>query len=1225
MKKQSIVLLSLTIGLAQAGDKKKVDYHQQVRSDLPVAHWSFDGDQPELGSVEGKVTLGEKGPGAKDSKMFRGENRAAKFELEKGGSFLRLRDVGPGSQFDFDNGDPITVEAWVKPDKGGGAMVILGKGRTGNPGVSASNQNYAVRLVGSGKGYRLGFLFRSRKGKDQPEGWHRWTSTANFLPDGRWHHVAVSYIFGQPKSILGFVDGEATGGKWDMDGETTRPPVVDDDELWLGSAQKGAQSASYQGLIDEVALYRRVFTEQQIATRYSVEPYRPTVDRSTLKPGKVKVEIVENLSKGNSWPRSFPKPSTVYQDDAFAFFQIPHKYDQKGFRQDWGTPLLFRATAELVLQKGDNKILLRTRGAGRLWMDGKKIAETPFPKTGGGAHNEVMEMPAAVADNLRRMAMGDRQQLVTVEGDGQPHLFVLEMIAGAGGRRPTMGETTVSVSHGGGNFVLLAPELRMELGVNGWKQFRRERADVYSELDSKNRRAAKANDRDYWKRRHDWARQVVAKKNTPEPGNQVGKFPVNNGVDRLLAVNWTRAIEGAKKKAAEGAVDYAKEVKPLLADKCFRCHAKKTKGGLRLDDRATALKGGDSEYPAFVPGKPDKSFLLELVDPEIAGDDIMPPKGDPLSKPQRDLLAKWIAQGADYSTGDVHIELSGLTDDLEFLRRASLDTIGLIPSEKEVAAFLEDPESERRAKAIERLLADPRWADHWVSYWQDVLAENPNILKGKLNNTGAFRFWIHEALQDNLPMDRFVTELVMMEGSVMEGGTAGFGLATQNDSPMAAKAHVLGTAFMGVEMKCARCHDAPYHETKQVQLFQMAAMLNRGTLTVPVTSTVPATTFAGRKPLIVSAMKPGEKVEPQWTFAGIAKEKNLPDWVLRDPADSRERLAALLTSAENGRFAEVIVNRVWKRLMGRGFVEPVDDWEATPPVHPELLTWLADEFVSSGYDLKALARLILNSHAYQRKPRPMKPGVAPNFAAPVPRRMGAEQVVDSLLVAAGKPMDTEELTFDADGTQQARIMISLGYPRRAWEFTSLSNERDRPSLALPKAQAVVDVLKSFGWTGARQGPHSVRELEPNVRQPAILANGMLGKKVTTLSDNSGMTALATRGGMSVDEVVEAAFLRVLTRKPSPEERELYVELLSPGFEQRIIPEKERKAPVVRKPLARVSWSNHLSAEANKIMLEMEERAKEGDLPTVVLEPEWRKRMEDMLWAMVNSPEFLYLP
>ncbi len=311
--------------------------------------------------------------------------------------------------------------------------------------------------------------------------------------------------------------------------------------------------------------------------------------------------------------------------------------------------------------------------------------------------------------------------------------------------------------------------------------------------------------------------------------------------------------------------------------------------------------------------------------------------------------------------------------------------------------------------------------------------------------------------------------------------------------------------------------------------------------------------------------------------------------------------------------------------MGAGFVNTVSDWEASAPIYPELLNWLSDEFASSGYDTKALAKNILNSHAYQRKSRPLKSGELANFTAPVQRRMEAEQVVDSLLVAAGKLMDTEELTFDADGTQQASVMISLGYPRRAWEFASLSNERDRPSLALPGAQAVVDVLKNFGWTGARQGPLSDRDQEPNVRQPAILANGTFGKRATTISENSGFTSLATRDGGTAEEIVESVFLRILTRKPSPEESKLYAQLLEERFDQRIVPEKEQTAALKRKPLGFVSWSNHLSADANSIMLEIEKRVKEGDPPTVKLRQEWRERMEDMVWATMNSPEFIYLP
>ena len=1216
----------LTLNPARAEDEKPVrSYQDQIRSELPVAHWSFEKDQPLLGTPRGRVTFDEVGPDKKDSKLFLKPNRAAKFAFAKSGSYIQLQDVGPGSQFDFDNGDPITMEAWVKPEGTGGALVILCKGRTGNSGFDGSNQNYAFRLVGSGKTYSLGFLFRSRREANKPSGWHRWTSTASFAPDGKWHHVALTYVFGKPESILGFIDGDDTKGTWDMDGATTRPPVVDDDDIWVGSAQKGAESASYQGLLDEVALYRKVFTGEQIAMRYSVEPYFPKIDLTTLKQDQVKVEIVENLSKGKKWPRFFSKPSLVFYDDAFALAQMPVKYNEKGVRDDWRTPVLIRSSARIALKPGDNRILLRTRGAGRLWMDGKKIAETDFGYAGGGAHNNVSAIPQEVTKHLRRLAMGDREQMVTVKGDGKPHLFVLEMIAGSGNRRATLGETSVSMANGDDMFFLMSPQRQVELVDESWLPFWRERQDFIRGINASNRRLASAKDRDYWDRRHAMAREVIAKKKAIRPGGDVGNYPVNNEIDRFLAADWVRAAQRAEKKAKTGALDYVHDVKPILADQCFRCHGKKIKGGLRLDDRAAAMKGGDSESPAIVPGKPNESYLLEMIDPQLAEDDVMPPKGDPLSKEQREILKRWIVEGADYSAGSLDIQLTELTGDLEFLRRVSLDTVGVIPSEEEITAFLKVPQAERRSKVIDKLLADNRWADHWVSYWQDVLAENPNILKGKLNNTGPFRFWIHDALEDNLPMDRFVTELVMMEGSKLEGGPAGFGIATQNDSPPAAKTHVLGTAFLGINMKCARCHDAPYHNTKQKQLFQMAAMLNRGTLTLPKTSTVPASTFAGRKPLVVSTLKPGDKIDPAWTFRNVIQEQAIEEGVIRDPGDSRERLAALITSPHNDRFAGVITNRIWKCLMGAGFVDTVGDWETSSPVYPELLNWLADQFVESGYDLKFLTRLILNSHAYQRKARPLQSGELANFTAPLRRRMEAEQIVDSLLVASGKKMDSEELTFDADGTQQTGVMISLGYPRRAWEFASLSNERDRPSLALPRAQAVVDVLKNFGWTGARQGPLSDRDEQPNVRQPAILLNGTFGKRVVTMSEDSAFTDLATRKGETVEGIVDSVFLRVLTRPPSADERELYVQLLKNRFDQRIIPENERTRHPAQKPLGQVSWSNHLSPEANTIMMEIQKRVKEGDPPTTKLLQEWRERMEDMLWATMNSPEFIYIP
>lgn len=1183
----------------------------------PVAHWSLDGDAPDLGKAEGGVVFQQEGPSPRQFKHIAAGNRAARFEAAKGG-FIRVKDTGKGSIFDFDNGDAITLEAWVNPISApkGGNVYILGKGRTANPGQDANNQNYGLRLWDSGGFLRLSFLFRSRKDGDHAGDWHRWTTTGGFAAGSGWHHVAVTYEFGKPETIRGYIDGEAAPGAWDMGGATKQAPVVDNDEVWLGTSMGRKESVSFDGLMDEVRLYRGVLPEKTLAARYPVAPYVPVLPDGGLPKDKVRVEIVENIAKAAKWPRQYPPPVDVYEEDVFGFFQVAQKYTDTGVRGARSNPYLLRALANVALSRGRHELLMRVRGQGRLWMDGKVIAEIAFGHTGGGAHNEVEYAEAETSGPvLRLLGPGDRETRVTVEGDGKPHAFVFEMIAGNGRVRTTLGETSISVRRADGLQVLLTPSQRVvPLTDDGWDAYRKERLAFYAKLDQQRRLALRARQDDYWEKRHAEAKQIIAAKPALEGAE---------GIDALLAASWAKS-NAASAKAA-GGIDFEKQIKPILAENCYRCHEEKAKGGLRLNTLEAAQKGGESGRPAIVPGKPAESHLMSMIHPD-AGDDVMPPKGDPLTEAQRKLLADWITQGATYASAGKKIEPAPLAGDLEFLRRVTLDTVGVVPSAEEVAAFLAEDSPQRRARAIDRLLNDPRHADHWTAYWQDVLAENPNILKPSLNNSGPFRFWIHEALSDNLPMDRFVTELVMMEGGVLAGGPAGFSMAAQNDVPMAAKAHILSTAFLGQEMTCARCHDSPYHQSKQRDLFEMAAMLNRKEITLPATSSVPMSTFAGRKPLIEITLKPGEKIAPSWPK--LFEKKLLPgagSALPHQADDSRARLAALITSPQNERFAQVIVNRVWKQLLGRGFVEPVDDWEASKPSHPELLEWLARDFVAHDYDMKHLERRILNSEAYQRQPRPLEKGATPDFAAPLPRRMTAEQIVDSLFAAVGKDLDSEELTMDNDGTQSESAMISLGHPRRAWEFTSLSNERDRPSLAIPKAQAIVDVLENFGWRPSRQEPKSVRETAANVRQPAILANGSLGRWVTTLNEKGAITALALDAKLSATELIDQIFLRLLTRHPTEAERATFSGLLSPGFGDRIIPAGQRPPPIQRKPLKYVAWSNHLSAGANSIKIELEKRAREGDPPTTALLPEWRERLEDVLWAVLNSPEFVHLP
>jgi hypothetical protein len=321
-----------------------------------------------------------------------------------------------------------------------------------------------------------------------------------------------------------------------------------------------------------------------------------------------------------------------------------------------------------------------------------------------------------------------------------------------------------------------------------------------------------------------------------------------------------------------------------------------------------------------------------------------------------------------------------------------------------------------------------------------------------------------------------------------------------------------------------------------------------------------------------------------------------------------------------------MANRIWARLMGRGLVDVPWDWERSRTSHPALVRWLGRELVRSGYDFRHVARLILTSHAYGRACDPALAAPSPLFTAPARRRLAAEQIVDSAFVAVGKPFRTEDACLDIDSIRETDNSLDLGRPRRAWMLTSTSNERDRPSLALPRIQAVCDVLGAFGWRAARPDPLTDREGSANPLQPAILGNGTMGLWLTRLSDDHAITALAVEAG-SPEAFVDGLFLRVLTRLPREEERRRYVALLAPGFAERLaVPVAAPPTPAPpRRPRYYVSWSNHLDADATTVRQAEEAEARRGDPPTTRLADDWRRRAEDALWSLVNAPEFLFTP
>jgi hypothetical protein len=566
-------------------------------------------------------------------------------------------------------------------------------------------------------------------------------------------------------------------------------------------------------------------------------------------------------------------------------------------------------------------------------------------------------------------------------------------------------------------------------------------------------------------------------------------------------------------------------------------------------------------------------------------------------------------------------------DDYAFLRRLSLDTRGVAPNPQELMQFVDDRSPMKRDAAIQRMLSDRAWADHWVGYWQDVLAENPGIVKPELNNTGPFRYWIHESFLDNKPFDRLVTELVMMEGSKFFGGPAGFAMASQNDAPMAAKAQILTKAFLGMDMACARCHDSPINEFSQKDLFSMAAMLHRGPLDLPKSSTVTPPPD-GRTPLVTSALKAGDSIAPDWHLASFAPVDVQSQW-LRDAQDQRERLALTMTSPNNLRFAQVIVNRLWHRYLGWELVAPLDQWDPSSQPKVPLLDYLADQLLVNGYDLKYIARLILSSRAYQAKAidasliksareRPRLP------TAPARRRLTSEQIVDSMFHACGKPMRIEPMSLDPEGRRPPEQFLHLGFPERAWQIASTSTDRDRPALIMPAVQQVADVLTAFGWRDARPSPITLRDESPGPMQSMVLGNGLSATRIARLSDDSRFTEIAWLAS-SPGELVEQWFRAILSRPPDDHERTTLARILEPGFENRRL-ETPIEAPRPKSHERNaVSWANHLVPEATRIKLEWEQEVLRGDLPTGRLESDWRERAEDVVWSLLNSPEFVFVP
>jgi hypothetical protein len=465
-------------------------------------------------------------------------------------------------------------------------------------------------------------------------------------------------------------------------------------------------------------------------------------------------------------------------------------------------------------------------------------------------------------------------------------------------------------------------------------------------------------------------------------------------------------------------VDFARDIRPLLAARCGSCHGgEKPQGGLRVASRAALLRGGQSG-PAIVPGDSRASLLLQRVTGFAAP--VMPFGAEPLSDRQIELLRAWIDAGAPESNPiDALLNVTAApAGDAVFLRRAYLDLWGLPPSPEDLAAFLADAAPGKRERLVDRLLSDRRnYAEHWISFWNDLLRNDEGVIYHGARKS--ISTWLLKALEDNLPYDRFVSALLNpAQPDDPDGFLLGVnwrGDVSASQTPVMQAAQNSAQVFLGVNLKCNSCHDSFISNWKLKDAYGLAAF------------------FADSKLEMFRCDVPtGEVAEPRFLFpelGGVDAAAPLPE--------RRAAAARLFTARDNPRFARTAVNRIWKRLMGWGLVEPVDEMDH-PPWNPALLDALAADFVDHGYDLHHLLRRILTSRAYQLPAGP-KP-------APAVRRLTAEQFVDSLSAITGEWRLLEPLKPGiAVPSREWRLKSSaltraLGRPIRDQVYTERNHE-----------------------------------------------------------------------------------------------------------------------------------------------------------------------------------------
>lgn len=497
---------------------------------------------------------------------------------------------------------------------------------------------------------------------------------------------------------------------------------------------------------------------------------------------------------------------------------------------------------------------------------------------------------------------------------------------------------------------------------------------------------------------------------------------------------------------AEKKISFGKDVKAILAHTCFECHGSgKKKGGLSMMSRESLLKGGENGL-VVVAGKSAESELIRRL---VSGDpdETMPQKKERLKDDEIAILRAWIDQGLVWDEPIIDREkkisiaprkpaIAGGTgnpvdallapyfaknpapgktvDGALYARRVYLDVTGLPPTPQQFDEFAADAAPDKREKLVQKILADVNgYAAHWMAFWSDILRNGTTLAGIDGHKNVNITPWLEGALKTNMPYNTFVSELLSgkKETEAFLAGVVMRGVVPASQTKEMQAAQTIGQVFLGVQLKCASCHDSFVSRFTLEDAYGLA------------------TVFSDKPLELVRCEVPQGKTAPT---RFLYPELGEIDAKLPRP-QRLQRLAELMTKKENGQLTRTIVNRLWGRFFGRALVDPVDEME-NPAWNPDLLDWLASDLADNGYDLKKTMARMLTSKAYQMASiEYKKEAKAFVFRGPAVRRVSAEQYLDATYALLAIPRRAYQ-------EKNTPLMESLGRPDRNNVATTRDSE-----------------------------------------------------------------------------------------------------------------------------------------------------------------------------------------